>query len=283
MLTADGVGEWATMGYGRGEGDEVELFATVDFPLLVGALLLDDHLVPRLPGELGGVQGDGAGAVRGAPIRGTAAAGAAQRGRAGVRARPALLRLRAWRADVLRRPGGAAGHAAAAAGPGVGRRPCRPRGQRPAGARGGAAGQGAVAGRRGGLGEPLPGGWRGAQLRGERAAAARGTVREAVRAAGAGGRGRGAGGGAAGAPAADRTAAGERRAGFTADRRSAGAVVERRGGGGAAGRHAGWSTTTTAAARTSCWRRRRGGWRTGRWWAGSTAAPELGPRALGGR
>jgi carbamoyltransferase len=36
VLTADGVGEWATTGYGRGDGDDVKLFAEVRFPHSLG-------------------------------------------------------------------------------------------------------------------------------------------------------------------------------------------------------------------------------------------------------
>ncbi len=38
LLTADGVGEWATTSYGRGEGAEIELFEEVDFPHSLGLL-----------------------------------------------------------------------------------------------------------------------------------------------------------------------------------------------------------------------------------------------------
>jgi len=36
VLTADGVGEWATTTYGRGEGDRLEIFQEVDFPNSLG-------------------------------------------------------------------------------------------------------------------------------------------------------------------------------------------------------------------------------------------------------
>jgi carbamoyltransferase len=38
LLTVDGVGEWATTSYGRGQGAEVELFEEVDFPHSLGLL-----------------------------------------------------------------------------------------------------------------------------------------------------------------------------------------------------------------------------------------------------
>lgn len=38
IMTIDGVGEWATTGYGRGEGNSIELFETVDFPHSLGLL-----------------------------------------------------------------------------------------------------------------------------------------------------------------------------------------------------------------------------------------------------
>jgi carbamoyltransferase len=38
VLTADGVGEWATSSFARGTGDDLEIFATVDFPHSLGLL-----------------------------------------------------------------------------------------------------------------------------------------------------------------------------------------------------------------------------------------------------
>lgn len=38
IFTADGVGEWATTSYGRGEGDRLSIFETVDFPHSLGLL-----------------------------------------------------------------------------------------------------------------------------------------------------------------------------------------------------------------------------------------------------
>ncbi len=38
VLTVDGVGEWATMGYGRGQGGELEIFEEVAFPHSLGLL-----------------------------------------------------------------------------------------------------------------------------------------------------------------------------------------------------------------------------------------------------
>ena len=171
------------------------------------------------------------------------------------------------------RPGGAAGRAAAAAGGAADRLPRRRRRQRAAGARGGAARQGAMAGRRGAGGGPLPRRRRRPELRRQRAPAARRAVRAPLRAAAGGRRGRGGGSGGRRPPAARRPSSGDRGARLAARRRPPRPGLERRRDRRPARRLGPRRTTTCAATSSACWRRRRGASPPARWSAGSTAAP----------
>ena len=69
FLTIDGVGEWATTSYGVGGGNTGFEIQGDPLPALPGAALLGLHLLHRLQGQLGRVQGHGAGALRRAQVR----------------------------------------------------------------------------------------------------------------------------------------------------------------------------------------------------------------------
>ena len=60
ILTIDGVGEWATSSYGVGRGQRARAARRAALPALARPALLGVHLLHRLQGELGRVQGDGA-------------------------------------------------------------------------------------------------------------------------------------------------------------------------------------------------------------------------------
>ena len=69
VLTLDGVGEWATATYGHGRGNKIDADPRAALSALARPALLGVHLLLRLPGQLGRVQADGAGAVRRAALR----------------------------------------------------------------------------------------------------------------------------------------------------------------------------------------------------------------------
>ncbi len=80
IVTLDGVGEWSTTTWGVGRGEPGRAAPGGALPPLAGPALQRAHLLHRLPGELGRVQGDGPGALRDAEVPGPAA---------GARGRPA--------------------------------------------------------------------------------------------------------------------------------------------------------------------------------------------------
>ena len=94
ILTMDGVGEWATASIGVGRGERHRAAERAALARLARPALLGVHLLHRLQGQLGRVQGDGARAVRRAEVRGAAAR---QRGeparRRLVHAEPEVLQL----------------------------------------------------------------------------------------------------------------------------------------------------------------------------------------------
>ncbi len=94
ILTMDGVGEWATTTMGVGRGNEIQLTREIRWPRLPGPALFRLHLLHRLQGQLGRVQGDGPGAVRPAEVRGPdlQAPGGPQ-GRRLLPAQPEVLQL----------------------------------------------------------------------------------------------------------------------------------------------------------------------------------------------
>ena len=65
MLTMDGVGEWATTSLALGTGNPLEVQGD-PLPAFAGPAVLGIHLLHRLQGQLGRVQGDGPGPLRGA-------------------------------------------------------------------------------------------------------------------------------------------------------------------------------------------------------------------------
>jgi carbamoyltransferase len=69
VLTMDGVGEWATTSVGIGRGNTLEMTKEIHFPAFLGAALFGVHLLYRVQGQFGRVQGDGPGALRRAEIR----------------------------------------------------------------------------------------------------------------------------------------------------------------------------------------------------------------------
>ena len=68
ILTMDGVGEWTTTSYGRGEGNRVTLLGDLRFPHSLGLLYSAFTYLHRVQSEFGRVQGDGACPVRGAAV-----------------------------------------------------------------------------------------------------------------------------------------------------------------------------------------------------------------------
>ena len=97
ILTADGVGEWATVTAGHGErrpnGTDITLQREIRYPHSLGMLYLDVHRVPRLRGQRGRIQGDGAGRLRATDAGRQGAHGdPPHRGRR-IRPRPRLLRV----------------------------------------------------------------------------------------------------------------------------------------------------------------------------------------------
>jgi len=69
VLTMDGVGEWATTSVGAGHRKPARGGARAALPALARPAVLGGHLLSRLQGQFGRVQGDGAGAVRRAQVR----------------------------------------------------------------------------------------------------------------------------------------------------------------------------------------------------------------------
>ena len=215
-------------GRGRGVGDVVvgrrareraRAAGRAALPALARHAVLGVHLLHRVQGQLRRVQGDGSRPVRRAPLRrpDPRPAGRAARRRL-LQARHAVLRLPA-RADdderrvrrALRRAGARAGDAGHAARDG-------PRGVGAGGDGGGGAAHGAPRPPRDRHAQPLPRRRRGSQLRRQRAAAARGTVRAPLGTAGGGRCRRRAGRGAGDSPpragcAASRPLRGRRHAG----------------------------------------------------------------------
>ena len=68
ILTMDGVGEWTTTSYGRGEGNSDHAARRPAFPAFARTPVLRVHLLHRVQGQLGRVQGDGPRAVRRAEV-----------------------------------------------------------------------------------------------------------------------------------------------------------------------------------------------------------------------
>ena len=97
ILTADGVGEWATLTAGHGErrpdGTDISLLREIRYPHSLGPAVLDVHRVPGLRRQRGRVQGHGPGRVRASdPDRAGASPHPADAGRR-VRAGPRVLRI----------------------------------------------------------------------------------------------------------------------------------------------------------------------------------------------
>ena len=73
IVTVDGVGEWATASLGLGRGIRAHAAEAAALPRLARPALQRAHLLHRLQGELGRVQGDGPGPVRRAALPAAAA------------------------------------------------------------------------------------------------------------------------------------------------------------------------------------------------------------------
>ncbi len=270
--------------WGVGQGQRARAARRAALPALARPALLGVHLLHRLQGELRRVQGDGSRAVRRAPLRrpdpraswsscATTARssstcdyfnflhGLHDDERRVRRARSAARRARRSRRVTQREMDLAA--------------------LDPGGHRGDRAAHGAARPSRDGHAEPLPGGRRGAQLRRQRPAAARGAVRATLDPARRGRRGRRArrraGRPPHGARRTPRRAVGGRRHAGRLSRPG----LRRRGHRGRAARRrrrlrTPVATPTCSTAPPTCWPASRwSGWFQGRM--------EFGPRALGAR
>ena len=181
MLTMDGVGEWATSSYGVGRGKRARAARRDPLPALARHAVLGVHLLHRVQGELGRVQGDGARAVRQPRFadrildqRGRAASddGSFKLNMQYFNYLHGLTMTSARLRRAVRRAAAHARVAADAARDG-------PRGVGPGGDRGDRAAHGAARAPRDGHAEPLSRGRRRAQLRRQRPPAARRAVRAA--------------------------------------------------------------------------------------------------------
>ena len=94
ILTLDGVGEWTTTSAGYGRGNTLDLRREINFPALGRPALFGLHLLHRLQGEFGRVQGDGARALWRAEIcRPDPRSSRRPQGRRQLSARSRLFRL----------------------------------------------------------------------------------------------------------------------------------------------------------------------------------------------
>ncbi len=69
ILTMDGVGEWATASIGVGRGNDIEMLERAAVAGFARPAVLRLHLLHRLQGQLGRVQGHGTRPVRRAEVR----------------------------------------------------------------------------------------------------------------------------------------------------------------------------------------------------------------------